>query len=83
MATSSMMENQHQNFWGAIGTVITKNSDGTYTLNNPPEGTSADAWYCDQSLRDFGPRYISRFRKAHQAFTGKRGRPEAESQQTR
>jgi len=48
-----------QNFWGAIGTVITKNSDGTYTLNNPPEGTSADAWYWDQSLRDFGPKYIS------------------------
>ncbi|MDR1542395.1 MAG: extracellular solute-binding protein [Clostridiales bacterium] len=48
-----------QNFWGAIGTVITKNSDGTYTLNNPPEGTSADAWYWDQSLRDFGPKFIA------------------------
>jgi putative aldouronate transport system substrate-binding protein len=49
-----------QNFWGAIGTVITKNADGTYTLNNPPEGTSADAWYWDESLRDFGPKYISK-----------------------
>lgn len=48
-----------QNFWGAIGTVISKNSDGTYTLNDPPEGTSADAWYWDQSLRDFGPKYVS------------------------
>ena len=48
-----------QNFWGAIGTVITKNSDGTYTLNDPPEGVSADAWYWDQSLRDFGPKYVS------------------------
>ncbi|GHU15486.1 ABC transporter substrate-binding protein [Spirochaetia bacterium] len=48
-----------QNFWGAIGTVITKNSDGTYRLNNPPAGTSADAWYWDQSLRDFGPKYIA------------------------
>ena len=48
-----------QNFWGAIGTVISKNSDGTYILNNPPEGTSADAWYWDQSLRDFGPKYVS------------------------
>ena len=47
-----------QNFWGAIGTVITKNSDGTYALNNPPEGTSADAWYWDQSLRDFGPKFV-------------------------
>ena len=48
-----------QNFWGAIGTVISKNDDGTYTLNDPPEGTSADAWYWDQSLRDFGPKYVS------------------------
>lgn len=48
-----------QNFWGAIGTVIEKNADGTYTLMDPPEGTSADAWYWDQSLRDFGPKYVS------------------------
>lgn len=47
-----------QNFWGAIGTVISKNDDGTYTLNDPPEGTSADAWYWEQSLRDFGPKFI-------------------------
>ncbi|HHV31651.1 MAG TPA: extracellular solute-binding protein [Clostridiales bacterium] len=49
-----------QNFWGAIGTVIQKNSDGTYELKNPPQGTSADAWYWDQSLRDFGPKYVSK-----------------------
>lgn len=48
-----------QNFWGAIGTVIQKNDDGTYTLMDPPAGTSADAWYWDQSLRDFGPKYVS------------------------
>lgn len=48
-----------QNFWGGIGTVITKNTDGSYVLNNPPEGTSADAWYWDSSLRDFGPKYVS------------------------
>ncbi len=48
-----------QNFWGGIGTVITKNSDGTYELNNPPEGTGADKWYWDSSLRDFGPKYAS------------------------
>jgi putative aldouronate transport system substrate-binding protein len=48
-----------QNFWGAIGTVIKANSDGTYELNSPPAGTSADAWYWDQSLRDFGPGYAS------------------------
>jgi putative aldouronate transport system substrate-binding protein len=47
-----------QNFWGAIGTVISKNADGTYTLNNPPPGTSADAWYWAESLRDFGPGYV-------------------------
>ncbi|AOZ90913.1 extracellular solute-binding protein [Paenibacillus crassostreae] len=48
-----------QNFWGAIGTVIQKNDDGTYSLMDPPTGTSADAWYWDQSLRDFGPKYVS------------------------
>lgn len=26
---------------------------------DPPEGTSADAWYWDSSLRDFGPKYVS------------------------
>lgn len=49
-----------QNFWGGIPTVITKHDDGTYTLNDPPEGTSADAWYWDSSLRDFGPKYVSK-----------------------
>ena len=48
-----------QNFWGGLGEVITANADGTYSLNNPPEGTSADAWYWDRSLRDFGPKYSS------------------------
>lgn len=48
-----------QNFWGAIGTVIQKNDNNTYTLMDPPAGTSADAWYWDQSLRDFGPKYVS------------------------
>ncbi|MDO7907591.1 extracellular solute-binding protein [Paenibacillus sp. JX-17] len=47
-----------QNFWGAIGTVIQKNDDNTYQLMNPPAGTSADAWYWEQSLRDFGPKYV-------------------------
>lgn len=49
-----------QNFWGGIGTVITKHDDSTYTLNDPPEGTSADSWYWDSSLRDFGPKYINK-----------------------
>ncbi|MEC0238560.1 extracellular solute-binding protein [Paenibacillus dokdonensis] len=48
-----------QNFWGAIDTVIKKNDDGTFTLMNPPAGTSADAWYWDSSLRDFGPKYVN------------------------
>jgi len=47
-----------QNFWGAIGTVISKNADGTYSLNDPPAGTSADAWYWAESLRDFGPKFV-------------------------
>jgi len=48
-----------QNFWGAIGTSIEKSDDGTYSLMAPPEGTSADAWYWEKSLRDFGPKYVS------------------------
>lgn len=48
-----------QNFWGAIGTVIDKDENGNYTLLDPPEGTSADAWYWEQSLRDFGPGYVT------------------------
>ncbi|HZG85796.1 extracellular solute-binding protein [Paenibacillus sp.] len=48
-----------QNFWGAIGTSIEKHGDGTYSLMAPPEGTSADAWYWENSLRDFGPKYVS------------------------
>lgn len=48
-----------QNFWGAIDTVIQKNDDGTYELMDPPAGTSADAWYWEQSLRDFGPKYVT------------------------
>ena len=48
-----------QNFWGGLGEVTTANGDGTYSLNNPPEGTSADAWYWARSLRDFGPKYSS------------------------
>jgi len=48
-----------QNFWGAIGTVIDKDAAGNYTLLDPPEGTSADAWYWEQSLRDFGPKFAS------------------------
>ena len=48
-----------QNFWGGLGEVTTANADGTYTLNNPPEGISADSWYWDRSLRDFGPKYSS------------------------
>ena len=48
-----------QNFWGGLGEVTSDNGDGTYSLNNPPEGTSADAWYWARSLRDFGPKYSS------------------------
>jgi putative aldouronate transport system substrate-binding protein len=48
-----------QNFWGAIGTSIEKHDDGTYSLMAPPEGTSADAWYWEKSLRDFGPKYVN------------------------
>lgn len=48
-----------QNYWGALGTVTQKNSDGTYSLLTPPAGTSADSWYWSSSLRDFGPKFVS------------------------
>ena len=47
-----------QNFWGPIGLAITKNSDGTYSLNSPPAGMSASDMYWGNSLRDFGPKFI-------------------------
>lgn len=62
-----------QNFWGGIGTVITKHDDGTYTLNDPPEGTSADSWYWDSSLRDFGPKYVSREFEANVKLSSESG----------
>ena len=46
-----------QNHWGAIGTVIKANDNGTYEIMDPPAGTSADAWYWEQCLRSFGPKY--------------------------
>ncbi len=48
-----------QNFWGALGEVTKKNSNGTYSLLTPPSGTSADSWYWSSSLRDFGPKFVS------------------------
>ncbi|MCL2702006.1 MAG: extracellular solute-binding protein [Defluviitaleaceae bacterium] len=47
-----------QNFWGGFGVVLTAHADGTYTLNEPPEGVGADRWYWDSSLRDFGPGFV-------------------------
>ncbi|MBQ6706996.1 MAG: ABC transporter substrate-binding protein [Clostridia bacterium] len=47
-----------QNHWGDFNTAFTV-KDGTYYLNDPPENTSADSWYWVNSLRSFGPKYLS------------------------
>ena len=37
---------------------ITDNGDGTYTINEPEDGTSVDTSAWSNSLRDFGPKYM-------------------------
>ncbi|MHC1748602.1 MAG: extracellular solute-binding protein [Cellulosilyticaceae bacterium] len=48
-----------QNQWGSIGVVIKDRGNDVYEVMDPPKGTSADAWYWEQSLRDFGPKYAT------------------------
>lgn len=44
---------------------ITDNGDGTYTVNEPEDGSSLDTSAWSNSLRDFGPKYM------HEAFYDK------------
>lgn len=48
-----------QTFYGSIGSQITDNGDGTYTVDTPSDGTSLDTSAWSNSLRDFGPKYMS------------------------
>lgn len=48
-----------QTYYGSFGTAVEKEEDGTYTVLTPPEGESADTFAWTNSLRDFGPKYIS------------------------
>ncbi len=47
-----------QNFYGPFDKAISKADDGTYTVLEPDDGSSADTFAWVQSLRDFGPKYV-------------------------
>lgn len=47
-----------QTFYGSFGVATEKNDDGTYTVLESPDG-DADTFAWVNSLRDFGPKYIS------------------------
>ena len=48
-----------QNFYGSYGVGTEKNDDGTYTVLEPRDGMSSDTYAWVNSLRDFGPKYVS------------------------
>lgn len=49
-----------QTYYGSISDgCITDNGDGTYTVNVPSDGSSLDTSAWSNSLRDFGPKYMS------------------------
>lgn len=48
-----------QTFYGTIGSQLSDNGDGTYTLLIPEDGTSLDTSAWSNSMRDFGPKYMA------------------------
>lgn len=48
-----------QTFYGTIGSELSDNGDGTYTLLVPEDGTSLDTSAWSHSMRDFGPKYMN------------------------
>jgi putative aldouronate transport system substrate-binding protein len=48
-----------QTFYGTIGSQITDNGDGTYTVDVPEDGSSLDTSAWSNSFRDFGPKYMN------------------------
>ena len=48
-----------QTFYGTIGSQITDNGDGTYSVDVPSDGSSLDTSAWSNSLRDFGPKYMN------------------------
>lgn len=48
-----------QTFYGSIPDQIADNGDGTYTVTVPGDGSSLDTSAWSNSLRDFGPKYMT------------------------
>lgn len=48
-----------QTFYGSIPDCISENSDGTYTVDVPTDGSSLDTSAWSNSLRDYGPKYMN------------------------
>ena len=48
-----------QTFYGSVGSEITDNGDGTYTVEVPSDGSSLDTSAWSHSFRDFGPKYMN------------------------
>ena len=48
-----------QTYYGSIPNQISDNGDGTYTLLEPEDGTSLDTSAWSNSVRDFGPKYMT------------------------
>lgn len=48
-----------QTYWGSIPNQISDNGDGTYSLLPPTGDDTYDATAWNNSLRDFGPKYMS------------------------
>lgn len=50
-----------QTYYGSISEgYITDNGDGTYTVNEPADGSSLDTSAWMNSFRDYGPKYVSK-----------------------
>lgn len=48
-----------QTFYGSIPDCITENEDGTYEVLSPADGSSLDTSAWSNSMRDFGPKYMT------------------------
>lgn len=48
-----------QTFYGSIPGQVEDNGDGTYSVLKPSDGTSLDTSAWSNSLRDYGPKYMS------------------------
>lgn len=49
-----------QTYWGSIPGQISDNGDGTYSVLKPKKGETYDATAWNNSLRDYGPKYMTK-----------------------